>query len=136
MVMNQRRALELALEALENSIDTVRSEYQNDWRHGLPTRQIQLDGMKQMLDQHESAITAIREVLAQPEPEPVAWMQKDVVPLKHIIKAVVRREKDETYTEPLYTSPPQRQPLFDEDTQRALDIYDKAAHGIKEKNNG
>jgi hypothetical protein len=35
-----------------------------------------------------------------------------------------------------FTAPPPRQPLFDTDTQRALDIYDKAAHGIKEKNNG
>ena len=47
-------------------------------------------------------------VEAQPEQEPVAWMEKDVLPLTHIIKAVVRREKDETYTEPLYTTPPQR----------------------------
>jgi len=47
--------------------------------------------------------------LAQPAQEPVAWIEKDVLPLTHIIKAVVRREKDETYTEPLYTTPPKRE---------------------------
>ena len=60
-----------------------------------------------------------KEALAQPvvnqslTTEPVAWMEKDVLPLTHIIKAIVRREKDETYTEPLYTTPPQRKPLTD-----------------------
>jgi len=37
--------------------------------------------------------------------EPVAWMEADVLPLTHIIKAVVRREQDEQYTIPLYTHP-------------------------------
>ena len=37
--------------------------------------------------------------------EPVAWMEADVLPLTHIIKAVVRREQDEQHTIPLYTHP-------------------------------
>ena len=35
--------------------------------------------------------------------EPVAWIEPDVIPLTHIIKAVVRREMDEQYSIPLYT---------------------------------
>jgi hypothetical protein len=37
--------------------------------------------------------------------EPVAWIEPDVIPLTHIIKAVVRREQDEQYSIPLYTRP-------------------------------
>ena len=42
------------------------------------------------------------------EQEPVAWMNKDVLELEHIIKApiqVCRREPDEYYDVPLYTHP-------------------------------
>ena len=41
-------------------------------------------------------------------PEPVAWINKDILELKHIIKApiqVCRREPDEYYDVPLYTHP-------------------------------
>ena len=37
--------------------------------------------------------------------KPVAWIEPDVIPLTHIIKAVVRREQDEQYSIPLYTHP-------------------------------
>ena len=47
--------------------------------------------------------------IAQPEQEPVAWIEKDVLPLTHIIKAVVRREKDEQYVVPLYIAPQKRE---------------------------
>ena len=43
-------------EALENSIDTVANEYHDDWRHGLPSRQKQLDAMAKMLELHREAI--------------------------------------------------------------------------------
>jgi hypothetical protein len=46
--------------------------------------------------------------------EPVAWIEPDVIPLMHIIKAVVRREQDEQYSIPLYTTP-QTKPLSDEE---------------------
>ena len=59
--------MRLALEALEESVDLVRHEYTPDWRHGLPTRKAQLDGMKAGLDAHEAAIAALNERLAQPE---------------------------------------------------------------------
>ena len=47
-----------------------------------------------------------KSALKQPTQEPVAWMSEEVLPLNHIIKAVVRREPDEQYTIPLYTNPP------------------------------
>lgn len=37
--------------------------------------------------------------------KPVAWIEPDVIPLTHIIKAVVRREQDEQYSVPLYDHP-------------------------------
>lgn len=45
-------------EALENSLDCVQQEFDEDWRHGLPTRAKQLDGMREMLDKHKEAIAA------------------------------------------------------------------------------
>lgn len=50
-------------------------------------------------------ITALRERLAQPEQEPVAWMS---------IGVIVKSEIPQFYTGPLYTIPPQRKPLTDE----------------------
>ena len=61
-----KEALKLALEALENSIDIVRNEYETDWRHGLPTRLAQLASMKAEIEAHEQAITECKEALAQP----------------------------------------------------------------------
>jgi hypothetical protein len=56
------------------------------------------------------AINALRQAIEQAEKqEPVAWIEKDTLPLTHIIKAVVRREKDEQYVVPLYTAPPKRE---------------------------
>ena len=50
--------------------------------------------------------------------EPVAWMEADVLPLTHIIKAVVRREQDEQHTIPLYTHPAKT--LTDEEIEYLL----------------
>ena len=79
-----KEALKLALEAL-----------QNPWKAGP-------DGVA-------DAITAIKEALAQPEQEPVAWIDEfgNVFPLgarrgpKHLNEPM----------KPLYTTPPQRKPL-------------------------
>jgi hypothetical protein len=60
-------AMKQALEALENSVDTVQHEYDTDWRHGLPTRKAQLDGMKVLLERHQAAITALRTAIEQAE---------------------------------------------------------------------
>lgn len=62
--MTDREIMQQALDALENSVDTVQHEYDADWRHGIPTRKAQLDGMKECLDAHIAAITALRDRLA------------------------------------------------------------------------
>jgi hypothetical protein len=62
-----REAAQQALEALEKSIDTVRNEYNTDWRHGLPTREKQLLAIREQVDKHEAAINALRAALSEPE---------------------------------------------------------------------
>ena len=71
--------------------------------------------------------------LAQPEQEPVAWMWRDGTVTSDSDRA------DGTWT-PLYTTPPQRKPLTDEEIGRvagdSLDAWScaraiEAAHGIK-----
>jgi hypothetical protein len=53
-----------------------------------------------------SLCNEIQELLAQPEQEPVAWMQDD-------IELYVQEEKDivRGYVIPLYTSPPEQEPV-------------------------
>ena len=68
--------------------------------------------------------------------KPVAWMEADVLPLTHIIKAVVRREQDEQYTIPLYTAK-QFHPadLTDEEiisTMVQFDVYSSDDHCLIE----
>lgn len=58
-----REALEAALDALTESVDTVRDEYVSDWRHGMPTRAGQLEARRKGVEAHESAITAARAAL-------------------------------------------------------------------------
>ena len=116
--MTEREVLKLALEALK----------QIDEAMPFPVAKL--------------AIMEADKALAQPEQEPVAWMEKDVLPLTHIIKAIVRREKDETYTEPLYTTPPQRTwvGLTDEEFQYCVElknpesIAEEVEAKLKEKN--
>lgn len=69
-----RATLQMALYALENSIDCVREEYvgrASMWG-GIPTRQKQIDGLKADLAAHEAATETARTALALPEAEPVA----------------------------------------------------------------
>jgi hypothetical protein len=69
-----KEALKLALEALENSVDLVREDaYQAEKLYNnYPTRRGKVNGLKVLADDHEKAITVIKEALAQPEQEPVA----------------------------------------------------------------
>ena len=94
------------------------------------------------------AVAAIEEALAQPEQEPVACVQDlDEVKRKHLVY-----EKGMDWKDPLYTTPPQRKPLTDEQIEPiAIDVLGygalrkqdmelftesvravEAAHGIKE----
>jgi hypothetical protein len=72
--MDKDEALKLALEALENSVDLVREDaYNAEKLYGnYPTRQGKVCGLKALADDHEKAITAIKQALAAPVQEPVA----------------------------------------------------------------
>jgi tetratricopeptide (TPR) repeat protein len=64
--MTKNEALELALEALENSVDLVREDaYNAEKLYGnYPSRQGKVAGLKVLADDHEKAITAIKQALA------------------------------------------------------------------------
>jgi hypothetical protein len=66
-----KETLKLALEALENSVDLVREDaYNAEKLYGnYPTRQGKVRGLKVLADDHEKAITAIKQALAAPEQE-------------------------------------------------------------------
>ena len=129
--MTKDEALKLALEALNSGVDAqvgrvVWTEYDSCLI--------------------VEAITAIKEALAQPEQEPVAWLL-----YKNNHKESFWLDKGDAYAleltpehrwEPLYTTPPQRKPLTDEEIERIYDRYGgnmtncaraiERAHGIKE----
>jgi hypothetical protein len=135
--MTDKEAMKLALDALEANYLLVNGTE----THG---------GLEQCLDgyysscfdtdpinkQTEEAITALKEALAQPEQEPVAFASHGVI--NWIADKQFQHEAD------LYTTPPQRKPLTDE---QIYDMYNEprsdaemiafaraieAAHGIKE----
>ena len=62
-----RAILQQALDALTESVDLVRHNYETNWRHGIPTRKAQLDSYKHDLDAHEKVIADIQAVLAKAE---------------------------------------------------------------------
>ena len=68
-----KEAMKLALEALENSVDLVREDaYQAEKLYGnYPTRQGKVNGLKVLADDHEKAITAMREALAEQPAQPM-----------------------------------------------------------------
>ena len=113
--MTKDEALKLALGALESA----------DWY----TDQLEMivycvddDGPHESRAKMQAAIAAIKEVLAQPEQEPVAWLM-----YKGTHKDSFWFDKGDAYNfemtpehrwEPLYTTPPQR-PWVDEEAVRA-----------------
>lgn len=125
-----REVMEISLEALLLTVEEMRSLY------GSAIEQ-------------EDAIEALRATLAQPEPEPVAWMHKfiDDVITKNRPTDITRNAGRWTA---LYTVPPQRKPLSDDELLAALKSVDsetarlpngfklfaraiEAAHGIGEE---
>jgi hypothetical protein len=69
--MTKDEALDLALEALENSVDLVREDaYNAEKLYGnYPSRQGKVAGLKVLADDHDKAITAIKQALAVPVQE-------------------------------------------------------------------
>ena len=88
---------------------------------------------------------ALRERLAQPEQEPVAWRWKERINSDFDSWVITSSEPPPYAVEkqPLYTAPPQRKPLTDEQISRIWGSYlsrglefaraIEAAHGIKEQ---
>ena len=109
-----RQALELALEALQFALHI-----------GFPeSSESQIKKGEKAYQQHRAAITAIKEALAQPEQEPVAYLCENAVGHKYF-----RWKKPSSTYKPiaLYTTPPQRTwvGLTDEEMQA---IWDRYAH--------
>ena len=100
--MTKDEALKRALEALEaDELDMVD------------------DGSGNMVFRKEQAIAAIKKALAQ-EQEPVAWgvfddNLHDMFFAKEEAQEMVRLKGDGSTVKPLYTTPPQRKPLTDEE---------------------
>jgi hypothetical protein len=97
----------------------------------------------------EAAITALKAALEQPEQEPVAWIQSNHLQLAQRGPFSCRVEPTQRHPDfvPLYTHPPRRKPLSNEELDRlwrepmSADWEHRefaraveAAHGIKEKN--
>ena len=123
-----KEALKLALEALERFIPY------------LPLKD------EAQCNRYDKAITAIKEALAQPELEPVAWMiwGKNNVP-----SLTFKKPSDKYVFDSLYTTPPQRKPLTNDAARKLWSHIEgvtvseavtllsvvratEAAHGIKE----
>jgi len=137
--MTKDEALKLALEALEEA-----------WYH-VGTFQ----PTEKAIDLYDEARAAIKEALAQPEQEPVAWIYKggksfdgnkysDEYELTASKQVALWKDKN---AKPLYTTPPQRKPLTDEEIMNIAKVscigispqedtlnfakVIEAAHGIK-----
>jgi hypothetical protein len=126
--MTKDEALDLALEALENSVDLVREDaYNAEKLYGnYPSRQGKVGGLKVLADDHEKAITAIKQARSAPVQEPV-WIQPD-----HLQKAQkapflcrVEPHKRDDFV-PLYTTPPAAQrPFVGLTDEERMEIYNK-----------
>ena len=108
----QREALQMALDAL---IEVT------GWQWVGPMR---------VMDEVEDAIAAIREALAEPEQEPVAWMCADEDMTRKGYSRFSRNCEGE-WNIPVYTAPPARKPLTDEDISaivQSMSAYTWDAH--------
>ena len=115
--MTKDEALKLALEAIEGVLDDSPKVLEASITGGLYE-----------VVQCRDAITAIKEALAQPEQEPVAWIYKgeksfdgnkysDEYELTASKQVALWKDKN---AKPLYTTPQQRKPLSDEEAQQTF----------------
>ena len=93
-----KEALKLALEALESVYQYGSDTLSGPVKGQSDDRKWQRDGVLEMTNRAYKPITAIKEALAQPEQEPVAWWNDTGT---HIDLNVSGRGT------PLYTTPPQ-----------------------------
>ena len=128
--MTKDEALKLALEALKYPLNQSHENFNVDMAELLAHR----------------AITAIKEALAQPEQEPVAILHRYPSKCRMTVEYTDEITEVREGSWPLYTTPPQRKPLTDEEiilivaecasSHQHTDIHFaraiEAAHGIKE----
>ena len=93
MTPQERKVMELALEALERSVATCFDQYAHQQVMSQPDHFI------------NKAITAIKEALVQPEQEPVAWYHAE--DYKTHFTTNPSPDLIGKYWKPLYTTPPQ-----------------------------
>jgi len=106
-----KETLKLVLEPLENSIYLVSNEARKaESLYGkYPSRLAMIQGLVAAEVAHKQAITAIKEDLAQPEQEPVAYGMRDTMIGCGNRMMYVRLDKGQDgCTVPLYTTPQQR----------------------------
>jgi hypothetical protein len=91
-------ALKLALEALEESVDLVREDYENAKKlyGNYPSRQARLLGMEDGLLKHEAAITAIKQARSASVQEPALVIYHGEIAKSNLPK---------NFTGMLYTTP-------------------------------
>ena len=139
--MTKDEALKLALEALEEAADAIDSW--GSYASGYFQVKHDLEGD---ISKAKSAITAIREALAQPEQEPVAWVGSLKDPQPHCVTNLMYCSAAQWDTGyhlkyiPLYTSPPAQRTwvgLTDEELETINDCGDtdsyKFARAIEAK---
>ena len=126
MTPQQIEALKLALEALEQTLKTLDDE--NAKPGGAIADTIWHSEYETLFDYLGSKITAIKEALAQPEQEPVAWRDHVEQRLLTWRQSFVNRSGDQLALDDFmdkqslddlvnfvcdeYTTPPQRKPLI------------------------
>ena len=106
--MTKDEALKMALETLEQ-LDGIDTE----------TECVTIDV--------GDVIDDIKEALAQPEQEPLAWISTGTARMIHWTADKPAYGDDWV---PLYTTPPQRKPLTDEDVERIVREARVGEHGI------
>ena len=121
--MIDRELMQQALDALANSVDLVREDAYNakELYGNYPTRQGKVGGLKVLADEHEKAINALRDRLAQPELEPVAWELRAGKTDRVLIEITNNPERAHNWKAslnevvPLYNTPRQWVGLTDEE---------------------
>lgn len=87
------------------------------------------------LEARQPAITAIKQALEQPEPEPVAWANLNA--LSEQINSVncgtvYRLPSEAEGRQPLYTSPPKREPLTEREIELLNGMIEVQLHHAKQ----
>ena len=128
-----QEALKLALEALERSVATCFDQYAHQQVMSQPDHFINkaITALRLAIDvQNMASESTYKEALAQPEQEPVAWVQD--VEFEQSPEFAFSWVKTKLHDKPLYTTPPQRTwvGLTDEEYIHITDSVYHQGHGL------